>query len=161
MSLYIFIVGRVPKCIFFAYMAVALPGAWAQTSQSPPPPSPPPQDEPRGYIPQGPAKCVEVGNFYLRKKNYYGALSRFEEAAKDDPTYAAAFLGLGKVYEKIGLKQKALVAYKKYLDELPSEKQADDKKSVQRAVARLEKELGTAGAGRAKASSPGQSPSSH
>jgi tetratricopeptide (TPR) repeat protein len=97
------------------------------------------------YVPPGAAKDVEIGNYYFRKGNYRAALSRFEEAAHADPTYAAAYLGLGKVYEKIGLRQKALDAYQKYLDDLPSEKDAEEAKAVHRAMARLEKEIGTTG----------------
>jgi len=93
------------------------------------------------YNPPGARKSVEVGNFYLKKKEYKAALSRFQEAVQEDSHFASAYLGLGKCYEKIGLKNKALDAYKKYLDELPSEKEALDAKEVQRAVARLEGEL--------------------
>lgn len=94
-----------------------------------------------GYIPQGAVKCVEIGNFYLRRKDYKGALSRFEEAVRTDPTYAPAYLGLGKVYEKTDRKRKALDAYRKYLDALPSEKQADEATDVHKAIRRLEQEL--------------------
>ena len=98
-----------------------------------------PEEKPL-YVPPGPAKSVEVGNFYLRKRDYRAALSRFKEAADADPTYADAYLGLGKVYEKIGLKRKALDAYRKYLDALPSEKDAEDAKAVHRAMTRLERQ---------------------
>ena len=94
-------------------------------------------------------KCVEVGNFYFKQKKYAGALSRYQEAVRVDSDYAPAYLGLGKVYEKIGLKEKALKAYKQYLDELPSTKQADEAKDVHEAIARLEKEIGS---GKSKAS---------
>ena len=88
---------------------------------------------------------MEIGNFYLKKKKYNGALSRFKEAVAEDSGYAPAYLGLGKVYEHMGLKQKALDAYNKYLDALPSEKDALEAKNVQRAVARLEKEIKSQG----------------
>jgi tetratricopeptide (TPR) repeat protein len=93
------------------------------------------------YVPPGAMKSVEIGNFYLRKKKYNGALSRFHEAIQEDSSYAPAYLGLGKAYENIGLKQKALEAYKKYLDALPSEKAALEAKDVQRTVGRLEQEV--------------------
>jgi tetratricopeptide (TPR) repeat protein len=93
------------------------------------------------YVPQGAPKCVEIGNFYLRRKDYKGALSRFEEAVRTDPSYAPAYLGLGKLYEITGKKRKALDAYRKYLDALPSEKQADEAKDVHKAIDRLEHEL--------------------
>ena len=113
-----------------------------QSSRSQPPPVineiP---DDGRRYYPPGAAKCVEIGNFYMRRGNYRGALSRFEEARDTDPDYAPAYLGLGKVYEKLGLKQKSLDAYRKYLDELPSDEEAMEARGAQRAIARLEKEL--------------------
>lgn len=93
------------------------------------------------YSPPGARKSVEIGNFYFRKKEYKAALSRFQEAAQEDSNYAPAYLGLGKVYEKIGLKTKALDAYKKFLGALPSEKDALDAKDAQHAVTRLEAEL--------------------
>jgi tetratricopeptide (TPR) repeat protein len=93
------------------------------------------------YVPPGAVKSVEIGNFYLKKKKYKGALSRFQEAVVENSTYAPAYLGMGKVYEHMGLKQKALDAYQKYLDALPSEKDALDAKDVRRAMARLEREL--------------------
>jgi regulator of sirC expression with transglutaminase-like and TPR domain len=49
---------------------------------------------------------------------------------------------LGKVYERMKEKQKALEAYERYLDELPSAKDAADAKDAQRAVTRLQKEVG-------------------
>ncbi|HLW78984.1 MAG TPA: tetratricopeptide repeat protein [Terriglobia bacterium] len=93
------------------------------------------------YVPPAASKSVEVGDFYFIKKQYQGALSRYREAVQTDPDYAPAYLGLGKTYDKIGLKQKALTAYQKYLDLLPSEKQADEAKKVHVAIARLERSL--------------------
>ena len=94
------------------------------------------------YDTPGPAKCVEIGNVYLHKGQLKGALSRFQEAVKDSPHYAPAYLGLGKVYERMNEKQKALEAYQRYLIELPSAKDAADARDAQRAVARLRKEVG-------------------
>jgi tetratricopeptide (TPR) repeat protein len=95
------------------------------------------------YESPGPAKCVEIGNVYLHKGDLKGALSRFQEAVKDNPHYAPAYLGLGKVYERMKEKPKALEAYERYLIELPSAKDAAEAKDAQRAVARLKKEVGT------------------
>src|SRR5271157_1333902 len=94
------------------------------------------------YTSPGPAKCVEIGNLYLHQGNLKGALSRFQEAATDNPHYAPAYLGLGKVYERMKEKQKALEAYERYLNELPSAKAAAGAKDAQRAVARLQKQVG-------------------
>ncbi len=86
---------------------------------------------------------MEIGDFYLRRKRYRAALSRYQEAIKTDPYYAQGYLGLGKVYDRIGLKQKALDAYRRYLDLLPSAKEAEQAKDVQNAVARLERQFKT------------------
>jgi tetratricopeptide (TPR) repeat protein len=64
---------------------------------------------------------------------------------KTNPHYAPAYRELGKVYEEMGLRQKALDAYRKYLDELPSAKDAREAKSIHKAMARLEKQLSAGG----------------
>lgn len=117
--------------------------AQAQDSQAKPEVDPDRVVDRYKYTPPGVLKSVEIGNYYLKKKKYDAALSRFQEAVHEDSTYAPAYLGLGKVYEKIGLKQKALDAYKKYLDALPSQKDALNAKDAQHAVARLEEETKT------------------
>ena len=100
-----------------------------------------PEPEPEPYVPPPAWKSVEVGDFYLRKKKYRAALSRYQEAVNADPYYAPAYLGLGRVYDKIGLMEKALDGYRKYLDLLPSTKQAEEAKEVHKAIARLERKL--------------------
>jgi len=97
-------------------------------------------DDDWNYVSPGPAKCVEAGNVYLHKGALEGALSRFQEALKDNPHYAPAYLGLGKVYERMKQKQKALEAYQRYLDELPSAKDATEARDAKRAIARLKKQ---------------------
>ena len=120
-------------------IVMAAPIVRAQLTEKPPPPR---VDDDWSYVSHGPAKCVEVGNLYLHKGNLKGALSRFQEAVQDDPHYAPAYLGLGKVYERMREKQKALTAYLRYLDELPSAKDAANARDAHRAVERLQKELG-------------------
>jgi tetratricopeptide (TPR) repeat protein len=93
------------------------------------------------YVPPSARQSVEIGDFYFRRKDYPGALSRYEEAAKHDPYYAPAYLGMGKVYEKTGKNREALGAYQKYLDVLPSQKQADEAKDVHNAIRRLQRKL--------------------
>ena len=107
-----------------------------------PPPAP---EESEPYKSPAAWKSVEIGGFYLKKKDYPGALSRYQEAVKTDPYYPGGYLGLGKVYEKLGFKGKALKAYRKYLDLLPSAKDALEAKDVQKAVARLEKGIASKG----------------
>ena len=105
----------------------------------------PPIDPGWTYASPGPAKCVEIGNLYLHQGNLQGALSRFQEAAADNPNYAPAYLGLGRVYERLREKHKALDAYQRYLDELPTAKQAAEAKEAKRAVTRLQKEIKSGG----------------
>lgn len=121
-------------------MIVGAPSALAQGPEKVPSP---PIDPGWTYTSPGPAKCVEAGNVYLHKKNLKGALSRFQEALQDNAHYAPAYLGLGKVYERMNDKPKALDAYQRYLDELPSAQAAADAKFAQHAVARLKKEMGS------------------
>jgi tetratricopeptide (TPR) repeat protein len=98
-------------------------------------------DPVRRYVSPSASKCVEIGDFYLRRKKFNAALSRFQEALKTDPYYAPAYRELGKVYERMGFWQKSLDAYRKYLDELPSAKDAREAKSIHKAIARLQKEI--------------------
>lgn len=93
------------------------------------------------YAPPSARQSVKIGDFYFRRKKYSGALSRYKEAARDDPYYAPAYLGLGKVYEKMGRKHEALGAYQKYLNILPSQKQAEEATHAHRAIRRLEHQL--------------------
>jgi tetratricopeptide (TPR) repeat protein len=125
---------------FVVGMVVAASAVWAQVPENPPSPSV--DDDDWAYTSPGPAKCVEAGNLYLHRGSLKGALSRFQEALRDNPDYAPAYLGLGKVYERMKEKQKALAAYEQYLDKLPSAKDAAEAKEAQRAVARLQKEVG-------------------
>lgn len=114
------------------------------SSRSQPPAQP---DDSPAYVASSPSKSVEVGNFYLKRKNYRGALSRFEEAVATDPEYAPGYLGLGRVCEKLDLRSRALAAYQRYLDLLPSDRDAEEAKGVHQAITRLQRELGQDEAG--------------
>ncbi len=102
-------------------------------------------DHPHEY-PPSPQVSVEIGNFYLHRKAYRGALSRFREAVRDDPDYAPGYLGLGEVYEKLGRKREALAAYETFLNKLPSERDAEKARGAHRAIKRLKSELGATAA---------------
>jgi len=115
-------------------------------------------EAPKPYVAPGAAKSVEIGNYYLKIKKYNAALSRFREAVQSDPYYPPSYLGLGRVYEKIGLKQKALEAYQKYLDTLPSTKDAEEAKQVHQAITRLERELKARNVGRESRSPLAEAP---
>jgi len=101
-----------------------------------------PKDDPVRVLPSDSAsKSVEIGDFYLRRKKYQAALSRFQEALKTDPHYAPAYRELGRVYEKMGQWKKSLDAYQKYLDELPSAKDAREAKEIHKAIDRMQKDI--------------------
>jgi tetratricopeptide (TPR) repeat protein len=122
--------------LVLAFLVLWLPVAISAAQRAPAGKSPPESTD-SVYVNQGPAKSTEIGNFYFKRKNYKAAISRFQEAADTDPNYAPAYLGLGKAYEKLGQTQKALESYRKYLDMLPSDKDAENAKDVQRALMRL------------------------
>jgi tetratricopeptide (TPR) repeat protein len=96
-------------------------------------------DTVRGFASTSAAKSVEIGDFYLHRGKYKAALSRYQEALTTDPHYAPAYRELGRVYEKMGERKKALEAYRKYLDELPSAQDAREAKTIHKAIARLER----------------------
>jgi len=123
-------------------LGLALPGLVRAQDKQAPTAAADTDEQTKPYIPPSARKSVEVGNYYLRKKKYNAALSRYQEAVETDPYNPTGYLGLGRVYEKIGMKQKALASYQKYLDELPSEKQAEEAREVHRAIDRLERSLG-------------------
>jgi tetratricopeptide (TPR) repeat protein len=105
----------------------------------------------RVFVSPAASKSVEIGDFYLKRKKYKAALSRFQEALQTDPHYAPAYRELGRVYERMGSWQKSLDSYRKYLDELPSAKDAREAKDIHKAIARLQQEIfaeGPSSAGR-------------
>ncbi len=83
-------------------------------------------------------KEMEVGNFHMKRRNYSGAVARFQEALKWNPKLAEAWLRLGDAHSKRGEVQKALEAYRKYLELEPKSKKAPE---VQKIITRLEQEL--------------------
>jgi tetratricopeptide (TPR) repeat protein len=146
--------GRFLVLIILALVAAGVAGPLARAQQPEAPTAREPDEDVKPYQHPSARKSVEIGDFYFRRKKYTAALSRYQEAATTDPHYPRAYLGLGKVYEKIGLKQKALASYQRYLDELPSTKDALEAKDVQKAVARLEEQLHSPTPTRTKAVAP-------
>jgi tetratricopeptide (TPR) repeat protein len=139
--------------IFGLALATALLGTQGQEEDS----SQEPKKETTRYSPPPAWKSVEIGDYYLRRKKLNAALSRYQEAVKTDPYYSRGYFGLGKVYDKLGLRRKALESYKKYLDLLPSEKDALEAKDVQKAVARLERQVGSSRSHSTQSSAAGDS----
>ena len=64
-------------------------------------------------------KHFEVGQYYLKQKNYKAAISRFREALTYQSNHAEALYLLGTSLEKDGQRELARRAYKHYLEVLP------------------------------------------
>lgn len=102
------------------------------------------EQEDAPFDPLRAAKAVEVGEYYMRRKNYDAAISRFEEAVYFKPNYALAYLRLGQAYEKALRPRDALRAYRKYVEILPTGKESD---YVKRRIAEIENQLNKKGRG--------------
>ena len=88
-------------------------------------------------------KNIEVGSFYLKKRNYDAAIERFQEAIRQRPGYARPYLLLGEAYEKKGEKIEAVNAYRKYLGILPTAEDAEKvRKSIQKLTRAIERDAG-------------------
>ena len=72
------------------------------------------------WDPHKAAKDVEVGQWYLKLKNYRAALERFNSALTYKPNDAEAIFGLAVTQEKLDLLSLADQNYRKYLGILPN-----------------------------------------
>ena len=98
----------------------------------------PPEDDTAEFKPWDPhkaAKDVEVGNYYLKLKNYRAALERFNHALTYKADDAEATFGLAVTQEKLGLLALASKNYSKYLEILPNGPKA---KEAREGMERLE-----------------------
>ena len=130
------------RAAWLAFLVLGASPAIIFGQQQPAKSGAPKNDPPVRVLPSDSAsKSVEIGDFYLRKKKYQAALSRFQEALRTDPHYAPAYRELGRVYERMGQWKKSLDAYQKYLDELPSAKDAREAKEIHKAIARMQREI--------------------
>lgn len=86
------------------------------------------------WDPHKAAKDVEVGEYYLKIKNYRAALERFNHALTFKPNDAEATYGLAVTQEKLDLLDLAGQNYHKYLEILPSGPKAKD---AQEAIKRI------------------------
>lgn len=81
-------------------------------------------------------KDIEVGEFYLKRKNYRAAEDRFREALEYKPGDAVATYRLAEALDGMGQYPEAIKNYREYLKIPSNEKFASDAK---KALARLEK----------------------
>ena len=82
---------------------------------------------------------MDVGTFYLKAGKIDAAISRFLEAAHDEPALAKPWKMLGEAYEKKDDYPNAIDAYKKYLELLP---QAGDAPKIQKRISQMEEKVG-------------------
>ncbi len=91
------------------------------------------------YNPMKAMKDVEVGDYYLKQKNYFAAISRYREALDYKPNDAVATFKLAQALERSGDKDGARDNYEAYLKILPSGPDAPEaKKALQRLPAAAE-----------------------
>jgi Tfp pilus assembly protein PilF len=83
-------------------------------------------------------KSVEVGMFYLKKKNYDAAIERFLDALNYKPGFARPHLLLGEAFEKKREFEDSIMHYTAYLEILPN---AGDADKVRKKITQLEKKL--------------------
>ncbi len=89
------------------------------------------------WNPHKAAKDVEVGEFYLKRKNYHAAEDRFREALVYKPNDAIAQYRLGEALEKEGRVDEARAGYEGYLKILPDGPLSQD---ARKALDRLSKQ---------------------
>src|SRR5690348_4860379 len=92
--------------------------------------------EMHSWNPHKAQKDVEVGEFYLKRKNYRAAEDRFREALLYKPSDAIATYRLAEALDAQGQYPEAIKNYQEYLKIPSNEKFAPDAK---KALARLEK----------------------
>jgi tetratricopeptide (TPR) repeat protein len=71
-------------------------------------------------------QSVNIGNFYLKQKNYAAAIERYLEAIEYQPNSIRAFEALARAYEKNGEITKAISIYKAFLEKNPDSPGSSD-----------------------------------
>jgi Tfp pilus assembly protein PilF len=79
---------------------------------------------------------INIGNFYLKQKNYAAAIERYLEALEYQPNSIRAFEALARAYEKNHEIAKAINTYKSLLDKNPDCRGSAD---IRIRLAKLEK----------------------
>jgi len=111
----------------------------AKPENAQPEPDQPDERELTPWDPHKAAKDVEVGEWYLKIKNYRAALERFNHALQYKPNDAEATYGLAVTQEKLELLSLASQSYRKYLEIVPNGPKA---KEANEAIARLGSQTG-------------------
>lgn len=82
-------------------------------------------------------KDIEVGKYYLKKKKYEAAISRFKSAVERRPELAEGYRLLGLAYERAGRPREAIATYRSYIQLYPKSSAAEE---FSKAIERLEQE---------------------
>lgn len=91
------------------------------------------------FDPHRAMKDLEVGNYYLKQKNYRAALERFNDALKYKPNDAEATYALALTQEKMDLLEQSRRNYSKYLEIMAHGPRAKDcEEGLKRVETRLE-----------------------
>jgi tetratricopeptide (TPR) repeat protein len=64
-------------------------------------------------------KNIKIGDFYYKRKNYDAAIRRYLEAIDYQTSSVKAYESLARAYEKNGDPDKAIAAYKQFIDNNP------------------------------------------
>jgi tetratricopeptide (TPR) repeat protein len=78
------------------------------------------------YDPHRAEKAIEVGEYYLKRKNLKAAESRFQEALEFKPHDPAATMLLGSVYERTQRPLEAYRLYAEYVASAPGGERAEE-----------------------------------
>ena len=79
------------------------------------------------------AEDLELGDAYMKKRNYHGAEFRFEDALRYEPDNAEATFKLAEALQNLGRNAEACTRYKTYLEIDPSGASSDRaKKGLQK-----------------------------
>lgn len=89
------------------------------------------------YDPHRAAKDVEVGQYYLKRRNYRAALDRFNDALLYKPRDAEATYGLAQTQEKMGLLDQSYKNYEAYIEIFPGGPYVKDSQEAMRRLSAL------------------------
>ncbi len=76
-------------------------------------------NQPKQLDPLLSEKNLKIGDFYFKKKNYVAAIERYKDSIDYQPDNTAAYLALGRAYERNGDLGKAIEVYKSYIGKNP------------------------------------------
>lgn len=93
-------------------------------------------EKPKEYNPLLAQNNVNIGNFYLKKKNYIAAIQRFLEAIEYQPNLTGAHEALARAYEGNGEIMKAASVYRDFIRQYPNSPKVAEYRSK---LAKLEK----------------------